>query len=42
MVTYRYNAGGQRIYKQVGSQNAEHYILDGDQTVAVYQNDAVK
>ncbi|RMG23209.1 MAG: hypothetical protein D6732_24955 [Methanobacteriota archaeon] len=42
LVTYRYNASGQRIYKQVGSQSGEHYILDSDQTVAVYENGAVK
>ncbi len=42
VVTYRYNASGQRIFKQVGSQTAEHYILDGDQTVAVFENGAVK
>lgn len=42
LVTYRYNAAGQRVYKQVGSQSPEYYILDGDQTVAVYENGAVK
>ena len=39
---YRYNATGQRVYKKVGSQTPEYYILHGDQTVAVYQNGAVK
>ncbi len=42
VVNYRYNAAGQRIYKKIGSQTAEHYILDGDQTVAVYENGAVE
>jgi len=42
VVTYRYNASGQRIYKQVGSQTPEYYLMDGDQTVAVYQNGAVR
>ena len=41
LVTYRYNASGQRIYKKIGSQTAEHYILDGDQTEAVFENGAV-
>ena len=41
LVTYRYNASGQRIYKKNGSQTAEHYILDGDQTVAVFENGVV-
>ncbi len=41
-IIYLYNTGGQRVYKKIGSQNAEHYILDGDQTVAVYENGTVK
>ncbi|RMG79144.1 MAG: hypothetical protein D6707_08685, partial [Bacteroidetes bacterium] len=41
-IVYRYNSAGQRIYKKVGSNAAEHYILDGEQTVAVYENGAVK
>jgi len=43
VVTYRYNAAGQRIYKKVGSQSGEHYILDGDQNVAVFdENGSLK
>ncbi|RMG25792.1 MAG: RHS repeat-associated core domain-containing protein [Methanobacteriota archaeon] len=42
LVTYRYNVAGQRVYKKVGSQSGEHYILDGDQTVAVFENGTVK
>ncbi|NIX00213.1 MAG: hypothetical protein GWN13_18590, partial [Phycisphaerae bacterium] len=36
LVTYRYDAGGQRIFKKVGSQEGEHYIMDGSQNVAVF------
>ena len=42
LVIYKYNASGQRIYKKVGSQTPEYYIMDGDQTVAVFENGAVK
>ena len=49
VVTYRYNAVGQRICKRFGSQTPEYYadfpalrILDGDHTVAVYENSTVK
>ena len=41
-IIYCYNSAGQRLYKKVGSQTPEHYILDDDQTVAVYGNGAVK
>ncbi len=36
-VQYRYNAAGQRIYKQVGSNPAEHYILDEDRILGVFR-----
>ncbi len=36
-VNYRYNANGQRIYKQVGSNPAEHYILDEDRILGVFK-----
>ena len=26
-IVYRYNSEGQRIYKKVGTQSAEHYLL---------------
>ena len=42
VVTYRYNASGQRINKQVGSQIPEYYLLYGEQTVAVYGKGAVE
>lgn len=43
MITYRYNADGQRIYKKVGSMEAEHYIMDGDQNLAVFnENGSLK
>ena len=38
VITYRYNAAGQRIYKQVGNLPGEHYIMDGDRLVAVWQD----
>ncbi len=42
VVTYRYNVGSQRIFKQVGSQTPEYYIMDGDQTVAVVKDGVVE
>lgn len=36
-VNYRYNAAGQRIYKQVGSNPAEHYILDEDRILGIFR-----
>ncbi len=36
VVKYRYNSAGQRIYKKVDSQQAEHYILDEDKILAVF------
>ncbi|NIT56452.1 MAG: hypothetical protein GWN00_09545, partial [Aliifodinibius sp.] len=36
LVTYRYDVSGQRIFKKVGSQEGEHYIMDGAQNVAVF------
>ena len=41
-IIYLYDANGQRTYKKVGAQSSEHYILDGDRTVAVFENGAVK
>jgi hypothetical protein len=35
MAHYRYSAAGQRTYKQIGSQPAEHNLLDGAATVGV-------
>ncbi len=41
VIVYRYNSEGQRIYKKVGSQAAEYYLMDGDQTVAIYENESL-
>jgi len=41
-VTYRYSAAGQRTYKKVGSQAAEHYLLDGAATVGVVEGGSVR
>lgn len=41
-IIYCYNSAGQRIYKKVGSNAAEHYILDGDQTMAVVKDGGVE
>ncbi|MCB0311947.1 MAG: hypothetical protein KDH84_01570 [Calditrichaeota bacterium] len=38
-IKYRYNAQGQRIYKKVGSDPAEYYILDGDRILGVFDED---
>jgi RHS repeat-associated protein len=35
-LSYRYDAAGQRYYKKVGAQSAEHYVMDGDVTMAVF------
>lgn len=35
-ITYRYNAAGQRIFKKVGNNEAEWYIMDGDRNLAVF------
>lgn len=42
MAHYRYSAAGQRTYKQVGSQAAEHYLLDGAATVGVVAGGSVR
>jgi len=41
-IIYRYNAAGQRIYKKVGTNDAECYIMDGDQNIAVFEADTLK
>ncbi len=39
-VTYRYNAAGQRIYKNLSTENEpEYYILDDDQILGVIKGD---
>ena len=42
MAHYRYSAAGQRTYKQVGSQPAEHDLLDGAATVGVVAGGSVR
>jgi RHS repeat-associated protein len=42
MAHYRYSAAGQRTYKQVGSQPAEHDLLDGAATVGVVEGGSVR
>ncbi len=35
-ITYRYNAEGQRIYKKIDDDPAEHYIVDGSRVLGVF------
>jgi YD repeat-containing protein len=35
-ISYRYNADGQRIYKKIGNDAADIYLVDGDQVLGVF------
>ncbi len=42
-VVYRYNVDGQRIFKKVGSQEGEYYIMDGKRNLGVFdENGSLK
>ena len=40
-IIYLYNADGQRVFKKVDSQDAEHYIMDGSLNVGVFDENGL-